>query len=91
MSGQGASGPGATVETLLSVRGLSVFFKTRAGDVYLKLLIGVSDAARPLIVETGVYDAATIDRLFAPLNAHLDNPETTTAFTMWQAWGRRAD
>ncbi len=32
MSGQGASGPGATVETLLSVRGLSVFFKTRAGE-----------------------------------------------------------
>jgi SAM-dependent methyltransferase len=66
-------------------------FKTRAGDVYQKLLLGVADAARPLIVETGVYDAATIDSLFAALNAHLDNPETTTAFAMWQAWGRRAN
>jgi hypothetical protein len=41
------------------------------------------------MVEAGVYDNATIDRLFAALHAHLDNPETTTAFTFWQAWGRR--
>jgi SAM-dependent methyltransferase len=66
-------------------------FKTRAGDVYQKLLLGVADAARPLIVEAGIYDAATIDSLFAALNAHLENPETTTALAMWQAWGRRAN
>jgi hypothetical protein len=66
-------------------------FKTRAGDVYQKLLLGVADAARPLIVEAGVYDATTIDSLFAALDAHLDNPETTTAFAMWQAWGRRGN
>ena len=66
-------------------------FLTRAGDVYQKLLIGVADAARPIIAETGLYDATTIDNLFEALDAHLDKPETTTAFAMWQAWGRRAN
>jgi SAM-dependent methyltransferase len=64
-------------------------FRTRAGDVYQKLLLGVADAARPLIIEAGVYDNETIDGLFAALHAHLENPETTTAFAFWQAWGRR--
>jgi SAM-dependent methyltransferase len=65
-------------------------FRTRTGDVYQKLLLGVSDAARPLMIESGVYDADTIDSLFATLHAHLDDAETTTAFAFWQAWGRRA-
>ena len=64
-------------------------FKTRAGDVYQKLLLGIVDAARPLMLEAGVYDAGTIDSLSAALHGHLDNPETTTAFAFWQAWGRR--
>jgi hypothetical protein len=49
------------------------------------------DAARPLILEAGLYDAGTIDSLSAALQAHLDNPETTTAFAFWQAWGRRSN
>jgi len=64
-------------------------FRTRAGDVYQKLLLGVADAARPLMIEAGVYDSDTIDHLFAALHVHLDSPETTTAFAFWQAWGRR--
>jgi SAM-dependent methyltransferase len=64
-------------------------FRTRSGDVYQKLLLGVADAARPLMIEAGVYDSGTIDSLFAALHGHLDRPETTTAFTFWQAWGRR--
>lgn len=65
-------------------------FRTAAGDVYQKLLLGVADAARPLMIEAGVYDNETIDRLFAALHVHLDNPDATTAFAFWQAWGRRS-
>jgi ubiquinone/menaquinone biosynthesis C-methylase UbiE/CRP-like cAMP-binding protein len=72
---------------LKDVRTHAHVFRTAAGDVYQKLLLGVADAARPLIVEAGVYDSETIDRLFAALHAHLDNPDTTTAFAFWQAWG----
>ena len=64
-------------------------FRTSAGDVYQKLLLGVVDAARPLMIEAGVCDNETIDRLFSSLHVHLDDPDTTTAFTFWQAWGRR--
>jgi hypothetical protein len=40
------------------------------------------------MIEAGVYDNETIDSLFAALHVHLDNPDTTTAFAFWQAWGR---
>jgi SAM-dependent methyltransferase len=74
---------------LQGVRTHAHVFRTAAGDVYQKLLLGVADAARPLIVEAGVYDNETIDNLFASLHVHLDNPDTTTAYALWQAWGRR--
>ena len=66
-------------------------FRTKAGDVYQKLLLGVADAARPLMIEAGVYDSTTIDSLFAALHNHLDKPGTTTAFAFWQAWGLRPE
>jgi SAM-dependent methyltransferase len=71
------------------VRAHAHVFQTAAGDVYQKLLLGVADAARPLMIEAGVYDNETIDSLFASLDAHLDNPDTTTAYALWQAWGHR--
>jgi SAM-dependent methyltransferase len=74
---------------LEDVRAHAHVFRTAAGDVYQKLLLGVADAARPLMIEAGVYDNETIDRLFAALHVHLDDPHTTTAFAFWQAWGRR--
>ena len=64
-------------------------FQTKAGDVYQKLLLGVADAARPLMIESGVYDNETIDSLFAALHAYLERPEVTTGFAFWQAWGQR--
>jgi len=63
-------------------------FRTRAGDVYQNLLLNIVDAARPLMLDAGVYGADTIDSLSAALRAHLDSPETTTAVAFWQAWGR---
>jgi ubiquinone/menaquinone biosynthesis C-methylase UbiE len=73
---------------LQDVRAHAHVFRTAKGDVYQKLLLGVADAARPLMIEAGVYDNETIDSLFAALHVHLDNPDTTTAFAFWQAWGR---
>jgi hypothetical protein len=66
-----------------------VIATTRAGDVYQKPLLGIVAAARPLILEAGLYDGGTIDGLSTALNGHLDNPETTTAMAFWPAWGRR--
>jgi SAM-dependent methyltransferase len=63
--------------------------RTKAGDMMQKNLLGVADAARPLIIESGVYDNESLDNLSSVLHQHLDQPDTTTAWAIWQAWGRR--
>jgi hypothetical protein len=63
--------------------------RTRGGEIAHKNLLGVIDAARPLIIESGVYDDAGLDSLTSALHHHLDQPETTTAWAVWQAWGWR--
>lgn len=63
--------------------------RTKAGDTLQKNLLGVVSAAKPLIIESGVYDEAGVDQLVGSLQGHLDHPDTTTAWAVWQAWGRR--
>jgi hypothetical protein len=64
-------------------------FRTDAGDVDQTRLLGIMDAARPLVIDTGVRDDRTFDQLSAATRAHLERVDTTTAFAMWQAWGQR--
>jgi ubiquinone/menaquinone biosynthesis C-methylase UbiE len=65
--------------------------RTQTGDALQKNLLGVADAARPLIIESGTYNNDGINRLTEALHAHLDDPETTTGWAIWQAWGRVPD
>jgi SAM-dependent methyltransferase len=64
-------------------------FRTETGDAYQTLLLAIVDAARPLILDGGVYDERSLDELSAVVRAHLEQPDTTTAFAFWQAWARR--
>jgi ubiquinone/menaquinone biosynthesis C-methylase UbiE len=75
---------------LESVQTHAHVFQTEAGDVYQTLLLGIIDAARPLIIEAGLYDEVGLDRLCRAARSHLERPTTTTATAMWQAWGRRS-
>jgi len=63
--------------------------RTKPGDALQKNLLGVVNAARPLIIESGVYDDAGLSALIGALEGHLEHPDTTTAWTVWQGWGRR--
>jgi SAM-dependent methyltransferase len=89
------AGIGRTLGRLLRRAGLedvhaqAHVLTTVPGDLLHKNLLGVADAARPLIIESGVYDDAGLANLTATLHGHLDQPETTTAWAIWQAWGRR--
>jgi ubiquinone/menaquinone biosynthesis C-methylase UbiE len=64
-------------------------FQTRHGDAYQTLLLRICDAVRPLLYDSGRYDATAVDSIIAAAAAHLDDPRTTTAFAMWQAWGTK--
>jgi SAM-dependent methyltransferase len=76
---------------LVDVQARAHVVQTKTGDALQKNLLGVADAARPLIIESGTYDDDGITRLTESLHAHLNDSETTTAWAIWQAWGRVPD